>query len=139
TTTNWNCSWTICCQYRRQRVLRSSLIRHRAGCHAMRMRTKNPTQMTTNAPDTDAVDNTNPPVTLRLVQTSKPKVLIVEDHDDSRQMLRVLMEMKSCHVFEACNGLEAVEIASREEPDLILMDGSLPLLDGLEATRRIRE
>lgn len=39
----------------------------------------------------------------------------------------------------ACNGLEAVEAASRERPQLILMDGRLPLLDGLEATRRIRE
>jgi CheY-like chemotaxis protein len=41
--------------------------------------------------------------------------------------------------MEARNGEEAVEIANREQPDLILMDGSLPLLDGLEATRRIRE
>jgi CheY-like chemotaxis protein len=70
---------------------------------------------------------------------TRPKVLIVEDHDDSRQMLRVLLEMKRCQVFEACNGLEAVEIAHREQPELILMDGSLPLLDGLEATRRIRK
>ena len=69
----------------------------------------------------------------------RPKVLIVEDHDDTREMLRVLLEMKSCHVVEACNGREAVEIAGREQPDLILMDGSLPLMDGLEATRRIRE
>ena len=41
--------------------------------------------------------------------------------------------------MEACNGLEAVEAASREKPELILMDGRLPFLDGLEATRRIRE
>lgn len=75
----------------------------------------------------------------RALEASRPKVLIVEDHDDSRQMLRVLLEMNSCHVFEACNGLEAVEIAGREQPELILMDGSLPLLDGLEATRLIRE
>jgi CheY-like chemotaxis protein len=66
-------------------------------------------------------------------------VLIVEDHDDSREMLRILLEMKSCQVVEACNGHEAVEIANREQPDLILMDCSLPLLGGLEATRRIRE
>jgi CheY-like chemotaxis protein len=40
---------------------------------------------------------------------------------------------------EAGNGLEAVEVASREKPQLILMDGRLPFIDGLEATRRIRE
>lgn len=74
-----------------------------------------------------------------LATANKLKVLIVEDHDDSRQMLRVLLEMKSCDVLEACNGVEAVEIASREQPQLILMDGSLPIMDGLEATRRIRE
>ena len=69
----------------------------------------------------------------------KPKVLIVEDHDDTREMLRILIEMKGCRVMEACDGLEAVEIARREHPTLILMDGSLPLLDGLGATRLIRE
>ena len=95
--------------------------------------------MLTNLLNTNDVETTNTEATLRLLRTNKPKVLIVEDHDDSRQMLRVLLEMKSCSVFEACNGLEAVEIAGREQPDLILMDGSLPLLDGLEATRRIRE
>jgi CheY-like chemotaxis protein len=42
-------------------------------------------------------------------------------------------------VIEACNGLEAVELAGREQPNLVLMDGSLPMLDGLDATRRIRE
>jgi CheY-like chemotaxis protein len=41
--------------------------------------------------------------------------------------------------MDACNGLEGVELACRERPDLILMDGSLPFLDGLGATRRIRE
>ena len=69
----------------------------------------------------------------------KPKVLIVEDHEDTREMLRTILEMKGCQVFEAGDGLEAVELAGRERPDLILMDGSLPLLDGLQATRRIRE
>ena len=69
----------------------------------------------------------------------KPKVLIVEDHEDTREMLRTILEMKGCQVIEAGDGLEAVEQARRERPELILMDGSLPLLDGLQATRRIRE
>jgi len=66
-------------------------------------------------------------------------ILIVEDHDDTREMLRTLFNIWGCRVVEACNGLEAVETASREQPSLILMDGSLPFLDGLAATRRIRE
>lgn len=70
---------------------------------------------------------------------AKPTILIAEDHDDTRDMLQTLFTMWGCRVVEACNGLEAVEAASRERPALILMDGSLPLLDGLSATRRIRE
>jgi len=69
----------------------------------------------------------------------QPTILVVEDHDDTREMLHMLLEMWGCRVVEACNGLEAVEAASRERPQLILMDGRLPLLDGLEATRRIRK
>jgi CheY-like chemotaxis protein len=69
----------------------------------------------------------------------QPTILVVEDHDDTREMLHILLETWGCRVVEACNGLEAVEAASRERPELILMDSRLPLLDGLEATRRIRE
>lgn len=76
---------------------------------------------------------------LRLVPVNKPKVLIVEDYDDAREMLRLFLEMKNCCVSEARDGLEAVEMAIQLQPDLILMDGSLPLIDGFEATRRIRK
>ena len=77
---------------------------------------------------------------LRSARTSaKPTILIVEDHDDTREMLGMLFKMWGCRVVEACDGLEAIEAASRERPQLILMDGSLPYLDGLSATRRIRE
>lgn len=68
----------------------------------------------------------------------QPTILVVEDHDDTREMLCVLLERWGFRVVEASNGLEAVEAASRERPQLIVMDGRLPLLDGLEATRRIR-
>ncbi|HKY29640.1 MAG TPA: response regulator, partial [Pyrinomonadaceae bacterium] len=71
--------------------------------------------------------------------SGNPTILIVEDHDDTRELLRTLYELWGCRVVEACNGLEAVDAASRERPALILMDGNLPLLDGLGATRRIRE
>ena len=66
-------------------------------------------------------------------------VLVVEDFEDNRFMMRRLLEMSGYRVIEAVNGQEAVETARREHPDLILMDLSLPLLDGLAATRRIRE
>lgn len=69
----------------------------------------------------------------------QPTILIVEDHDDTREMLHMLLERWGCRVVEACDGLEAVEAASRERPQLILMDSRLPFLNGLEATRRIRE
>ena len=95
--------------------------------------------MPSDLPDTEAVEVTPAHSLLRLVPAIKPKVLIVEDYDDSREMLRLLLEMRNCSVSEACNGLEAVEMAVRVQPDVILMDGSLPLIDGLEATRRIRK
>jgi len=71
--------------------------------------------------------------------TRQLTVLVVEDHDDTREMLRMLLANWGCRVVEACTGLEAVEMALRERPQLILMDSRLPFIDGLEATRRIRE
>ena len=66
------------------------------------------------------------------------KVLLVEDTEDNRQMMRRLLEMSGYRVVEAINGVEAVRLASEEKPRIILMDLSLPLIDGLTATRRIR-
>jgi CheY-like chemotaxis protein len=65
-------------------------------------------------------------------------VLLVEDTEDNRLMMRRLLEMTGYHVFEARNGEEAVSVTRRESPDLILMDLSLPVIDGLAATRMIR-
>ncbi len=65
-------------------------------------------------------------------------VLLVEDTEDNRQMMRRLLELSGYRVVEATNGKEAVEVASQERPQVILMDLSLPLIDGLAATRRIR-
>ena len=67
------------------------------------------------------------------------KVLLVEDTEDNRFMMRRLLEMSSYEVVEAVNGKQAVEVAVQEQPDVILMDLSLPLIDGLGATRRIRQ
>jgi CheY-like chemotaxis protein len=65
-------------------------------------------------------------------------VLVVEDFEDNRFMMRRLLEMSGYYVVEAVNGNQAVEQASSQRPDIILMDLSLPQLDGLAATRRIR-
>jgi two-component system, cell cycle response regulator DivK len=69
----------------------------------------------------------------------RPTVLVVEDFEDNRFMMRRLLEMSGYRVVEAVNGSQAVEMAESESPDIILMDLSLPVLDGLAATRRIRE
>jgi two-component system cell cycle response regulator DivK len=65
-------------------------------------------------------------------------VLLVEDTEDNRQMMRRLLEMSGYRVVEAINGKEAIEVATQVRPEVILMDLSLPLIDGLAATRRIR-
>ena len=66
-------------------------------------------------------------------------VLVVEDFDETRFVLKLSLELRGYRVLEALNGQEAIEIARREPLDLILMDLSLPILDGFAATRRIRE
>jgi len=65
-------------------------------------------------------------------------ILVAEDHLDSRDALRALLEAFGYRVVEAVNGREAVEVALAEQPDLILMDIMMPELDGFEATRELR-
>ena len=65
-------------------------------------------------------------------------ILVVEDYDDVRQVLRVLLESENFRVLEAASGPEALEVLEDERPDVILMDLSLPGFDGMEAIRRIR-
>src|SRR5215210_4743269 len=66
-------------------------------------------------------------------------ILLVEDTEDNRFMMRRLLEMTGYRVVEAMNGEEAVKLAQTESPHLILMDLSLPVIDGLAATRLIRK
>ncbi len=66
-------------------------------------------------------------------------IMVVEDYDDTRMLLKQGLEMLGYSVLEASNGQEAVDIADRERPDLILMDLDLPILDGIAATQRIRQ
>lgn len=66
-------------------------------------------------------------------------ILIVEDDKDSRNILRQVLEQARFHVTEATNGQEAVKQFQEQNPDLVLMDIRLPIIDGMEATKRIRE
>lgn len=73
-----------------------------------------------------------------MADTSKPVVLIVEDHDDTREMLQLVLGIFGCRVLAAANGDEAMTLAEGILPDLILMDMKLPRLDGLALTRVFR-
>ncbi len=66
------------------------------------------------------------------------KVLVVDDDEDSRIFVVSIMEGEGWETLEACNGEEALDLVESEEPDLIIMDVSMPVMDGFEALRRLR-
>ena len=74
-----------------------------------------------------------------MTNNNQKTIMVVEDFEDNRFMMRRLLEMSGYRVVEAVNGEQAIEVARQEHPNLILMDLSLPMLDGLAATRRIRQ
>jgi two-component system, cell cycle response regulator DivK len=66
------------------------------------------------------------------------RILIVEDTEDNRQILRDLLTAAGYELLEAVDGAAGVAMAAKHKPDLVLMDIQLPLVDGYEATRRIK-
>lgn len=76
---------------------------------------------------------------MALKGTSSLTILIADDFADTRAMLKRMLETYNYSVVEAADGEEAVELARRTCPNLILMDLNMPLMDGLAATQQIRE
>ncbi len=67
------------------------------------------------------------------------KVLVIEDNETNLFLMRTILEKIGHHVIEARNGYDGVELAISQQPDLILMDIQLPGMDGIMATKKIRE
>ena len=65
-------------------------------------------------------------------------ILVVEDYEDTSLAMRLALEQKGYHILEASDGEQAVSVAERERPDVVLMDLNLPVLDGFAAAERIR-
>jgi CheY-like chemotaxis protein len=73
-----------------------------------------------------------------MTETDGPLILVVDDYDDAREMYAEYLQFCGFRVAEARNGNEALEQAFTVKPDLILMDLSLPGMDGWEATRQLK-
>ena len=66
-------------------------------------------------------------------------ILVVDDDEDYRQLIRLALEKEGYHIYEATNGVHGVQLAQQVQPALILMDLSMPILDGKLAAEQIRQ
>ncbi|TMG39319.1 MAG: response regulator [Chloroflexi bacterium] len=73
------------------------------------------------------------------MDTHAIRILVADDNAAGRELMRTLLQMEDYVVYEARDGNEAVEMARRLRPDVVLMDVHMPVLDGIEATRLLRE
>jgi CheY-like chemotaxis protein len=71
-------------------------------------------------------------------KSDRSRVLVVDDYADAREMYSEYLQFSGFDVVEAANGMEALQRAVEDRPDIILMDLSLPVMDGWEATRRLK-
>ncbi len=67
------------------------------------------------------------------------KVMIVEDNPQNMKLIEMLLRAKNYVLLKACDGEEALDTATREQPDLIIMDMQLPKMSGVEVTKRLRQ
>ena len=75
---------------------------------------------------------------MKAIQRTQPLVLLVEDFEDARELYRDYLEFSGFAVETAANGRDAIAQALALQPDLILMDASMPVLDGWQATRELK-
>jgi DNA-binding response OmpR family regulator len=69
---------------------------------------------------------------------TSPKILVVEDDADTREMMKIYLGFQGFTVVVASNGNVGIEVATRETPDLIITDAKMPALDGIAMTRQLR-
>ncbi|HEX8708271.1 MAG TPA: response regulator [Pyrinomonadaceae bacterium] len=79
------------------------------------------------------------PSAVKQTRPAARTIMVVEDDDDSRFMIRTLLELKGYQIVEARDGREAIELAESARPGLILMDLQLPRLNGFAVTRQLRQ
>jgi len=70
--------------------------------------------------------------------TNKPKILLVDDQESVRKLLEAVLRVRSYEVCYAANGTEGIEVAAREQPDLILLDVMMPGMDGFKVCQTLK-